>query len=387
MTPSTEDLGLFFAPHHGAVGEAAAAFAVAYRPIDGDDVAQTRDAVARLARAGLLAWVVPERFGGAAHGRPDDLDIRAITLIREALGWADGLLDTAFAMQGLGSYAITLAGTQAQKAAYLPGILKGTRLGAFALTEPEAGSDVASMACHARREGDGYRINGSKTFISNAGVAGQYVVFASLDPTAGRSAISAFIVDADTPGLTIEPFEVIAPHPIGALAFRDCSVPAQQRLGAEGEGFKLAMRTLDAFRTTVAGAALGMARRALDESVERANTRVQFGKPILAQQQLGAYLAEGLTDFDAARLLVYRAAHLKDTTGGRVSREVAMAKLFATEAAWRIVDRAVQIHGGLGVKKGSVVERLYREVRALRIYEGTSEIQKVILAAGLRQKS
>jgi acyl-CoA dehydrogenase len=241
------------------------------------------------------------------------------------------------------------------------------------------------MQCRAARVDDGWRIDGAKTFISNAGVAGQYVLFASTDPAAGRRGISAFIIEPEDVGLTVEALEVIAPHPIGTLRFANCRIPADRLLGQVGGGFKLAMQTLDAFRTTVAGAALGMARRALDEGLDRALTRQQFGKPIFDQQQIAAYLAQSATELDAARLLVFRAAHLRDTRTGRISSEVAMGKLFATEAAQRIIDRAVQIHGGRGVLRGVVVERLYREIRALRIYEGTSEIQKVIIAASLRK--
>lgn len=384
---SVDDLGVFFEGWHAEVAARAAAVAGDWAvDLDADDRARTREAAKVLAEAGLLANCVPERFGGAAVGRPDGVDARALTLIREALGWADGLLDTAFAMQGLGSYPITLAGSEAQKARYLPGVMTGERLGAFCLTEPEAGSDVASMRCRARRDGDRYVIDGEKAWISNAGVAGQYVVFATVDPAAGRRGITAFVVEPDDPGLTVEAMEVIAPHPIGRLRFAGCAIPVDRRLGAEGEGFKLAMRTLDVFRTTVGGAALGMARRALDEGLGRALGRVQFGEPIFERQQIAAYLADSATELDAARLLVFRAAHLRDTADRRVSTEVAMGKLFATEAAQRIIDRAVQIHGGLGVTRGSTVERLYREIRALRIYEGTSEIQRVVIAAGLKAR-
>lgn len=381
---SSDDLPWFFDPVHADVAAQARPFAEAWRAANADERAETIRAVKALAEAGLTRWCVPEAFGGAAVGKPDRIDVRACTLVREALGQADGLLDTAFAMQGLGSYPITLAGTDAQKAKYLPGILSGERLGAFALTEPEAGSDVASMGCRATRDGDGWRIDGAKTFISNAGVAGQYVLFARTAPE-GRRSISAFIIEPDDVGLTVEPLAVIAPHPIGTLRFDGCRVPGDRLLGLEGHGFKLAMQTLDAFRTTVAGAALGMARRAQSEAIHRAATRHQFGKPIIEQQQIAAYLADNATALDAARLMVFRAAWLRDTRDGRVSSEVAMGKLFATEAAQRIIDRAVQIHGGLGVTRGVPVERLYREIRALRIYEGTSEIQRVIIAAGLRK--
>lgn len=382
---SADDLPFFFEPRHRTVAEAAATVAAAWTvDLDADDRARTREAAKTLAAAGLLRWCVPEAFGGAAIGRPDALDTRALTLVREALGQADGLLDTAFAMQGLGSYPITLAGTDEQKARYLPGVMAGERLGAFCLTEPEAGSDVASMRCHAKPSGDGYIITGEKAWISNAGVAGQYVVFATVDPSAGRKGITAFVVEPDDPGLSVEPMEVIAPHPIGRLRFDGCAIPAERRLGAEGDGFGLAMRTLEVFRTTVGGAALGMARRAQAEALDRALARRQFGRPIFEQQQIAAYLADSATELDAARMLVFRAAWLRDTVDGRVGTEVAMGKLFATEAAQRIIDRAVQIHGGLGVTRGSAVERLYREIRALRIYEGTSEIQKVVIAAGLK---
>ena len=289
-------------------------------------------------------------------------------------------------MQGLGSYPITLAGSDEQKEKYLPGVLSGERLGAFALTEPNAGSDVASMSCHARRDSNTYVLNGSKTYISNAGIAGQYVVFATVDPSRGREGITGFIVEPGDMGLSVEPIDLIAPHPIGTLHFTDCRIPESRRLGAEGEGFRLAMRTLDVFRTTVGGAALGMGRRALDEGMERALMRTQFGQPIFEQQQIMAYLAESATELDAARLLVFRAAHQRDTTTTRVSKTVAMGKLFATEAAQRIIDRAVQIHGGMGVTRGVTVERLYREIRALRIYEGTSEIQRVVIGGQLRRE-
>jgi acyl-CoA dehydrogenase len=385
-TSSYDDLGVFFESRHGSVAEQAVDFAAQWPvPLERDDEQATRDAAKTLSAAGLVGYCVPEEFGGAAVGNPSGLDARSLTLIREALGWADGLLDTAFAMQGLGSYPITLAGTDAQKAKYLPGVLTGERLGAFALTEPEAGSDVASMRCHAVREGDAYVLNGEKTYISNAGIAGQYVLFATTNPDAGRKGISAFIVEPDDVGLSVDPIEIIAPHPIGRLTFKDCRIPATRLLGQEGGGFRLAMSTLDVFRTTVGGAALGMARRALDEGLSRSLQRRQFGAPIFEKQQIMAYLADSATELDAARLLVFRAAHARDKSDGRVSQHVAMGKLYATEAAQRIIDRAVQIHGGMGVTRGVAVERLYREIRALRIYEGTSEIQRVVIGAHLRK--
>ena len=381
---STDDLGFFFDERHGVLAAKASTFAAQFVEDDTDVEAATLEAVRRLSDLGLTGYCVPESYGGVPVGTPDLLDCRALTLIRESLGWSSALLDTAFAMQGLGSYPISLAGTDAQKGRYLPGIISGERLGAFALTEPHAGSDVAAMRCRAEKCESGYRLNGEKTYISNAGIAGQYVVFAKTDADAGRRGISAFIVDADTPGLSIERFEVIAPHPIGTLTFTDCVISDAQLLGEEGRGFKIAMQTLDVFRTTVGGAALGLSRRALDEALNRAEHRVQFGKPIIEQQQIAAYLADMKTEFDASRLLVYRAAYLKDTTAVRVSQEVAIGKLFSTEAAQRIIDKSVQIFGGSGVRVGSVVERLYREIRALRIYEGTSEIQRVVIAAGMR---
>ena len=385
--PSSRDLTFLFEAHHHDIGERASQFAEAWTfDEERDEDADTRRAVHLLASAGLTAYCIPEQYGGAAVGRVDGLDTRALTLIRESLGWADAMLDTAFAMQGLGSYPITLAGSAAQKAKYLPEVLAGRSLGAFALTEPQAGSDVASMRCLAVRDGDSYVLNGEKTYISNAGIAGQYVLFAKTDESAGRRGMSAFIIEPDDVGLEIERFDVIAPHPIGTLRFTDCRIPRDRLLGEEGAGFKLAMGTLDVFRTTVGGAALGMAQRALEEATERALNRTQFGKPIFEQQQIMAYLADSATELDAARLMVFRAAHSRDNAAGRVSAEVAMGKLYATEAAQRIIDRAVQIFGGLGVTRGSCVERLYREVRALRIYEGTSEIQRVVIGAHLRKE-
>ena len=385
---SSDDLPFLFESHHAAVAEAAKAVASgwnhhvdpAWQPHVAEDIA-TRAAAAALADAGVLQLCVPADFSAPR------LDVRALCLVREALGFVDGLLDTAFAMQGLGSYPVSVAGTPEQRERCLPGIVAGTRLGAFALSEPEAGSDVANMQCEARRDGQSadapYRLNGTKTWISNAGVAGQYIVFATVDPALGRRGITAFLVEPEDVGLRVERFTVMAPHPIGTLHFEDCVLPADRRIGPEGAGLRLALQTLDTFRTTVAAAAVGMARRALTEATHFARNRVQFGKPIIEQQQIGASLAESLTELDAARLLVYRAAWSRDVEQTRDPAPVAMAKLYATEAAGRIIDRAVQIHGGRGVMVGSVVERLYRENRALRIYEGTSEVQRVILAAGL----
>ena len=383
---SVDDLQIFFEDWHVPIVDKARSIARSWTVDENrDDREATINAVAQLAAAGLTAYCVPEIVGGAPVGQPNGVDTRAITLIREALGWADSLLDTAFAMQGLGSYPITMAGTDAQKARYLPRVMSGESLGAFALTEPGAGSDVASMACHAERDGDHWILNGEKTYISNAGIAGQYVVFATIDPALKGRGITAFIVEPEDAGLTVEPFEVIAPHPIGKLIFKDCRIPGDRLLGEEGRGFKIAMGTLDVFRTTVGGAALGMGRRALDEGLSRALSREQFGQPIFNQQQIMAYLADSATELDAARLLVFRAAHARDTREGRVTVEVAKGKLFATETAQKIIDRSVQIFGGLGVTRGVPVERLYREIRALRIYEGTSEIQRWVIGEALRK--
>jgi acyl-CoA dehydrogenase len=289
-----------------------------------------------------------------------------------------------FAMQGLGSYPITLAGSEEVKRRLLPRVKSGDAIAAFAITEPEAGSDVSAIQMTARRDGPDYILDGVKTFISNAGVADFYTVFAKTCPDKGSKGISAFVVEKEAPGIRVEEkIELIAPHPIGRLRFDGCRVRCSNLLGEEGQGFRLAMATLDTFRPTVGAAALGLAWRAVDEAISYAKRRVQFGKPLSEFQATQMKLAEMATELDAARLLVYRAAWEKDTGGVRVTVDSAMAKLYATEAAGRIIDAAVQIHGGAGVVRGSVVERLYRECRALRIYEGTSEIQKLIIAGRL----
>lgn len=390
-TLSTSDLAMFFADHHDGITDDLLSFAASWTPGDyADDWLATREAVAQLSESGLSALCVPERYRGRQVNNPDDIDARSITLARECLGYLDGLLDCAFAMQGLGSYPISLAGTEDQRQRYLPGILNGERIGAFALTEPKAGSDVASLRMKARRESSGdYLLNGQKTFISNAGVATQYIVFATVNSRAKSKGITAFIVEPGDHGVKIDPFEVMAPHPIGTLTLRQTRIPATRRLGEEGEGFKIAMQTLNTFRLSVAGAALGMARRALDEALLHSMERQQFGQSLFSQQQISAMLADSATELDAARLLVYRAAYLRDMRdifGVNPTKEVAMAKLYATEAAQRIIDRSVQIHGGIGVMKGSVPERLYREIRALRIYEGASEIQRVVIAKELEKE-
>ena len=310
------------------------------------------------------------------------LDLRAFCIVRETLSYSSALADLAFVMQGLGTYAISLAATEHVRDFWLDRARTGHAIAAFALTEPDAGSDVSSLKTEARREGDGYIINGRKRFISNAGVADFYTVFARTGTREdGRAEISAFIVSARMPGFSIaERTEMIAPHPIGELEFKDCRVPDEDMIGNQGDGLRLALQTLGMFRASVGAAACGMARRAFDESVKYAKTREQFGKPLSGHQLVQEKLADMVTELDAARLLVYRAAYLKDAGDEHSTREASEAKLFATEAAGRIIDQAVQIHGGSGLVRGSVVERLYRDVRALRIYEGTSEIQKLVIA-------
>lgn len=309
-----------------------------------------------------------------------ELDVRALSLSRERLAYRSALGDFAFAMQGLGSGAITLFGSDALREHYVGGVTRGKAIAAFALSEREAGSDVAALRTTARRDGDRYVLNGEKTWISNAGIADFYVVFARTGDE-GTRGISAFVVDAQAQGFGVSRrIETISPHPLGTLSFNDCIVSATQRLGDEGDGFRIAMATLDVFRTTVGAAALGFARRAYDEARTHAASRRVFGAPLAALQLTQAAIAEMALDIDAAALLVYRAAWRKDTGAERVTREAAMAKLYATEAAGRIADRAVQLFGGRGVTRGEVVERIYRDVRALRIYEGASEIQKLVIA-------
>ena len=346
-----------------------------------DDVdAECRALVSVLGEGGWPRYAV----GGVAYdGADDTIDTRSICLIRETLARHSGLADFAFAMQGLGSGAITLYGTEEQKRAYLPRVAAGTAIAAFALSEPDAGSDVAALGCAARRDGDGYVLDGEKTWISNGGIADFYVVFARTGEAPGSRGISAFIVDAGTPGFAIaERIEVIAPHPLARLTFTACRIPASRLLGPAGQGFKVAMRTLDIFRTSVAAAALGFARRALDEALARATTRTMFNQKLADFQLTQAKLAQMATAIDAAALLTYRAAWLRDQ-GKTVTREAAMAKLTATESAQTVIDAAVQIFGGLGVVAGQPVEKLYREIRALRIYEGASEVQQLIVAREL----
>jgi acyl-CoA dehydrogenase len=334
--------------------------------------------VGELGTAGLLRACVPAAYGGVR----EQIDVRSLCLAREILGRASGLADFAFAMQGLGSVPVTLFGSKDQKKSILPGVAAGTRIGAFALSEPDAGSDVGAITTRATRDGDSWRLDGVKTWISNAGLAHYYIVFARSGEDAGTKGLSAFIVDADTPGLdALERIEVIAPHPLGTLRFTECRVAADRLLGQADEGFKIAMATLDVFRSTVGAAALGFARRAFDEATLWALKRHMFGRALAEFQLTQAKLADMAVSVDAAALLVYRAAWTRDVLGARVTREASIAKLFATESAQQVIDAAVQIFGGLGVVRGMTVERLYREIRALRIYEGASEVLKLIIAS------
>jgi acyl-CoA dehydrogenase len=343
---------------------------------DGID-ATCRMLVARLAEAGLLGHTVPAAYGGVC----DRLDVRSLCLVRETLARCAGLADFAFAMQGLGSGPISLFGTDEQRHAYLPAVADGRRIAAFALSERDAGSDVAALATTAEPDGAGFVLNGVKTWISNGGIADFYVVFARTGEAPRAKGLSAFVIDADTPGLEIvERIPLTAPHPLATIAFNGCRVSRGQLLGEPGQGFKIAMATLDVFRPTVGAAALGFARRALDEALGRATGRQLFGGPLAELQVIQAKLADMALAVDAAALLVYRAAWAKDAGAARITREAAMAKLYATEAAQRVIDDAVQIHGALGVVADHPVERLYREIRALRIYEGASEVQKMVVA-------
>jgi acyl-CoA dehydrogenase len=376
----------FFEPRHRAFAIELDAWAAASlgHP-HGHDRAEVDATCRALVRSlGEAGWLAHAIAGRAHGGAADAIDTRSICLARETLARHDGLADFAFAMQGLGSGAISLAGTAEQKAYYLPRVAAGEAIAAFALSEPDAGSDVAAMACVARADGDHYVLDGEKTWISNGGIADFYVVFArtGAEPKGSRG-ISAFIVDAETPGFEIaERIDVIAPHPLARLRFTNCRVAASQRIGAEGEGFKIAMRTLDVFRTSVAAAALGFARCAFNAAMHRATTRRMFAGVLGDFQLTQARLAEMATTIDSAALLVYRAAWLRDR-GKNVTREAAMAKLAATEGAQQVIDAAVQMWGGQGVQSGQTVERLYREIRALRIYEGASEVQQLIIGRDL----
>ena len=374
----------FFDDEHREFGAALGAWArqEVGKHIDHDDVDDCcRSLVRVLGEAGWLKAVVPASYGGFS----EKLDVRTLCAAREILSWHDSLADFAFAMQGLGTGSISLFGSSETKAKYLPPVRDGRHIAAFALSEPEAGSDVSAITTTATRDGPAHvRLDGIKTWISNGGIADHYVIFARTGEGPGAKGLSSFIVDAETPGLEIAGrIEVIAPHPLATLRLTGCRVPLTNRLGGAGDGFKVAMVTLDIFRSTVAAAALGLARRGLDEMTERAATRNLFGAPLADLQLTQAAIADSAIDIDAAALLVYRAAWEKDQGALRITREASMAKAFATEMAQRVVDRAVQIFGGNGVRVGTKVEALYREIRALRIYEGATEVQKLIVAREL----
>ena len=366
----------FFGPEHRNLAQTVATFVEQeiepHAGVEDDVDGLAKHFVIVLAHAGLLKYAVAV----------SQLDVRSLCLIREALAYSSALADLAFVMQGLGTYAIARSAPDHVRDFWLSRALDGKAIAAFALTEPEAGSDVAAIQTTARRDGETYVIDGRKRFISNAGIADFYTVFARTGTrTDGRAELSAFVVGSKMQGFSVvERTPLIAPHPIGEIAFEGCRVPAEDMVGKEGDGFVLAMETLDTFRASVGAAACGMARRALDEAVRYASNRKQFGRVLAEHQLVQEKLADMVTELDAARLLVYRAAYLKDTANRRVTREASEAKLFATEAAGRIIDSAVQIHGGNGLVRGNIVEQLYRDVRALRIYEGTSEIQKLVIA-------
>lgn len=364
----------FFTDRHRTLADELDAWAA--KNLGGIDHSDTDQACRDLVRAmGEGGWLL---HSGALDGQ---LDVRSLCIIRETLARHDGLADFAFAMQGLGTGAISLFGTDAQKHDWLTRTRAGQAISAFALTEPQSGSDVANSSMTATRDGDEYVLSGEKTWISNGGIADVYTVFARTGEGPGAKGLSAFIVPADTPGLTIaERLEVMAPHPLATLRFDDCRIPASALLGAPGAGFRIAMSVLDVFRSTVAAAALGFARRALDEAVARVSTRHVQGAPLADLQMVQGHIADMAVDVDASALLVYRAAWTKDSGAPRVTREAAMAKLFATDRAQQVIDKAVQLHGGDGVRSGIMVESLYREIRALRIYEGASDVQRVVIA-------
>ena len=396
--PPTAHLALpFFDAEHRALAAPLIQWAAGQRIDESDDRAACRSWVRGLGDAGWLRYCVPAAYGGALP----QLDSRALVLLRETLAFYSPLADFAFAMQGLGSGAITLAGSDAQRAGYLPSVARGERIAAFALSEPDAGSDVGAMQTVAESEGStsapgikdhkdgaadraGYVLNGSKSWISNGGIADFYLLFAKTEPAAGTRGISAFIVDADTPGLDAsEKIHLMAPHPLATLRLSDCRVPADALVGELHGGFKLAMRTLDIFRASVAGAALGFARRAFADAVTHVRQRRMFGQTLADFQLTQAKIGEMATLIDMAALLTYRTAWLRDVAGTRTTVEAAMAKMAATEHAQKVIDMALQLHGGRGVEVGSSVEHLYRDIRSLRIYEGATEVQQLIIGRAL----
>ena len=394
MTASTETAtNSFLEPAHLELAEAVEAFALAeVEPISAEQPDTNVHALEMLRRVSAAGWVrhtVPAAYGGISPR----LDVRALSVIRSALARHSALADVMFALQGLGSYPITLAGSDELKRRFLPLVAAGKSIASFALTEPNAGSDVAALESTARRDGDGYLLDGIKRFISNAGIADFYTVFAKTDPASGRKGISAFVVEKDRSGFKmIRQMDLISPHPIGEFRLKSCLIPAGNLLGGEGDGYQILLQTLGTFRTTVGAAAVGFAERALDDAARHAKARIQFGKPLADLQGVRFMLAEMATEVEAARLLVFHAAWRLDEAAAEANERSSrfndpgivlassMAKLYATEAAQRVIDQAVQIHGGLGVMKGTVVERLYRDIRALRVYEGASEVQKEIIA-------
>jgi acyl-CoA dehydrogenase len=383
MRPSWGAFPMFFEGAHRALGEECEKLA-------GDDAMHdAAQVIPRLGKLGLLQLLVPAQLGGGAwaHGG-SAVDVRSLCVVREALAYWSPLADSIFAVQGLGSHPIILAGEGTRRAPLLAEVVRGDRVCAFALTEPEAGSDVASLRTTAERDGDDWLLDGEKVFISNVGIAHHYVVFANADPARGKKGISAFLVDAKADGLTLETIPMSVHHPLGRLTLRRCRLPSTALIGEVGAGLRLALGTLDVFRTSVGAAAMGMARRAIDESIARVMSRTQFGKPLSDLQLTQAALADMTTELEAGRLLVCRAAWEKDHEDRSSNLRsdglsVAMAKMFATEAAQRIIDRGVQLFGGLGVTEGCILDRLYREIRPLRIYEGTTEIQKLIIGSVL----
>ena len=377
----------FFDKDHSSLRSRARAWVDAHlltAGVSGDVEEIARQLVQQLGKEEFLRFTVPGEFGG----KHAPVEARNLCILREELARGSALADTMFALQALGSYPLTLAGSDEQKRRYLPRIATGESIAAFALTEPEAGSDVASLQTRAIKRDGNYSLSGTKRFISNAGIADYYIVFATTDPEKKAKGISAFIVDADVQGLIVkEKTAVMSPHPIGVIAFENCVVAADSLLGVAGEGLSIAYGTLDVLRCTVGAAAVGMAQRALEEAVRYSRERRQFGRAIGEFQGIQFKLADMATELEAARLLVYQAAWSHDCASPDAKRQSSMAKLYATEAAQRIIDQALQIHGGAGVVAGNIMERLYRDIRALRIYEGTSEIQKLVIARELLKKA
>jgi acyl-CoA dehydrogenase len=392
MRSTTAHLALpFFDDVHRDLGQRLADWMPQQHIDESDDRKACKEWVQLLGANQWLRYCVPAGKDGALGGALEKLDSRALVILRETLAFHSPLADFAFAMQGLGSGAITLAGTPAQQAAYLPQVASGAKIAAFALSEPDAGSDAGAMVTSAVSTGGGWALNGSKTWISNGGIADFYVTFTKTDPQAGTRGITAFIVDAENKGLdTSEHIAVMAPHPLATLKFTHCKLPQDAQLGALHGGFKLAMQTLDIFRASVAAAALGMARRALAEAVHFSKERKMFGQTLADFQLTQAKLGEMAALVDAAALLTYRAAWMRDESerlgnGARITAEAAMAKMTATENAQKVIDMALQMHGGLGVKVGTKVESLYRDIRSLRIYEGATEVQQLIIGKAVLQ--